>query len=127
MILKSVGIHDGSFHADEVTACALLLLFKLIDKKKIFRTRDPSLLAECEYLCDVGGIYDPEKKRFDHHQNQYQGHLSSAGMVLQYLLDKQVIEEELYHYFNRSLIKSVDAHDIGMVTLEEERAPFLKL
>jgi len=85
MIAKSVGIHDGSFHADEVTACALLLLFDLIHKDKIFRTREEDILAKCEYVCDVGGIYDPKKKRFDHHQSDYVGELSSAGMVLQYL------------------------------------------
>ncbi|MDF2550599.1 MAG: hypothetical protein K0S07_1666, partial [Chlamydiales bacterium] len=28
---RSFGTHDGSFHADEVTACALLLLVDLID------------------------------------------------------------------------------------------------
>ena len=39
-IARSVGIHDGAFHADEVTACALLLVFDLIDEEKIIRTRD---------------------------------------------------------------------------------------
>ncbi len=55
IVPKSVGTHDGSFHADEVTACSLLLLYKLIDKDKIIRTRDPEALARCEYVCDVGG------------------------------------------------------------------------
>ena len=59
MIKRSVGTHDGSFHADEVTACALLLTFGLIDRDKIVRSRDPKILDECEYVCDVGGIYDP--------------------------------------------------------------------
>ena len=49
---KSFGTHDGTFHADEVTACALLLLFKLIDKNLIFRWRDKNILNNCEYLCD---------------------------------------------------------------------------
>nr|NGX27459.1 hypothetical protein [Chlamydiota bacterium] len=40
MISRSLGTHDGSFHADEVSACALLLVFDLIDRDKIFRTRD---------------------------------------------------------------------------------------
>ncbi len=52
---RSVGIHDGTFHADEVTACALLILFDLVDIKHIVRTRDPELLANCEYVCDVWG------------------------------------------------------------------------
>ena len=29
ILSRSFGTHDGSFHADEVTACALLLFFNL--------------------------------------------------------------------------------------------------
>ena len=79
---RSFGTHDGSFHADEVTACSLLLAFGKIDREKIHRTRDSAVLASCEYVCDVGGIFDPALKRFDHHQAEYVGPLSSAGMVL---------------------------------------------
>lgn len=80
-IPRSVGVHDGTFHADEVSACALLILFNCVDKDKIVRTRAPKKLAECEYVCDVGGIYNPDKKLFDHHQQDYRGDLSSAGMI----------------------------------------------
>jgi len=113
MIKRSVGIHDGVFHADEVTACALLALFDLIDSHKIVRTRDPAKLQACEYICDVGGRYDPVKKRFDHHQVEYTGPLSSAGMVLKYLIDKQIIESELYQFLNDHIIKGVDQEDTG--------------
>jgi uncharacterized UPF0160 family protein len=118
VIPKSVGIHDGSFHADEVTACALLLLFHLVDRDKIIRTRDVKVLAKCEYVCDVGGIYDPKNKRFDHHQNDYTGELSSAGMVLEYLRKTEIISQGLYDYFNDSIVLGVDAHDTGRVKLE---------
>ncbi len=118
MIPRSCGTHDGSFHADEVTACAMLLLFGLIDKDRIIRTRDATKLAQCEFVCDVGGIYDPASKRFDHHQSEYPGELSSAGMVLGYLRDSHVISEDVYQFFNRSLILGVDAHDNGRVTPE---------
>ena len=37
-IFRSLGTHDGSFHADEVTASALLLLFHKIDREKIKST-----------------------------------------------------------------------------------------
>lgn len=110
---KSFGTHDGSFHADEVTACALLMLYGLIDADKIIRTRDIHRLSTCEYVCDVGGIYDPEKKLFDHHQADYQGPLSSAGMVLKYLESKKIIEHKEYEYLNNDLIMGVDAHDNG--------------
>lgn len=116
--MRSVGIHDGAFHADEVTSCALLLLFGLVDREKIIRTRDPQKLAECEFVCDVGGEYDPSRRLFDHHQASYQGGLSSAGMVLLYLFEEKVLTEEVYHYLNQTLILGVDAHDNGRSTQE---------
>ncbi len=113
---RTFGTHDGTFHADEVTACALLLVFDLIDKDKVYRTRDLSKLKSCEYVCDVGGEYNPALKRFDHHQVGYQGELSSAGMVLLFL--KERIGGRLYDFLNRSLIAGVDAHDNGRVIIE---------
>lgn len=118
IIGHSVGTHDGTFHADEVSACALLLLFGLVDRSKIVRTRDPEVLARCEFVCDVGGVYDPSLKRFDHHQSEYRGTLSSAGMIWQYLLDQNKIDGSLYEYVNRSLILGIDAHDNGKVCQE---------
>lgn len=118
MINRSVGVHSGTFHADEVTACSLLILFDLVDKDKIVRSRDQKVLEGCEYVCDVGGIYDPLKKRFDHHQVDYVGALSSAGMVWKYLNDQGIVDQKTYDFFNRSLIWGVDAHDNGRVELE---------
>lgn len=112
-MLRSLGTHDGTFHADEVTACALLLLFDLIDEDKIFRTRDPKVLDKCEFVCDVGGTYEPHAKRFDHHQVNYKGALSSAGMVLLYLKSEGIITANEYQLFNHGLIMGVDAHDNG--------------
>lgn len=112
-IPRSCGTHDGTFHADEVTACALLSLFDLIDVDKIMRTRDPKILNRCEYVCDVGAVYDSSLKLFDHHQVDYDGPLSSAGMVLLYLKDSQKITGADFDFFNKSLIRGVDAHDNG--------------
>jgi len=122
--MRELGTHDGSFHADEVTACSLLLLFGRIDKDKIVRTRDAEKLSCCEYVCDVGGVYNAEAKRFDHHQAGYRGPLSSAGMVLLYLKEHGMIDQHLYDAFNRGLIMGVDAHDNGMAKLEVGTASF---
>lgn len=115
---RSFGTHDGTFHADEVTACSLLVLFSRIDVDRVYRTRDPKILETCEYVCDVGGIYDPSQKRFDHHQVEYQGPMSSAGMILLYLKEEGEISEEVYQYFRSSIILGIDAHDNGEVRLE---------
>ena len=115
---RTLGIHDGSFHADEVTASAFLILYGLVDKEGIHRTRDVKLLARCEYVCDVGGVYDPKTKRFDHHQVEYKGPLSSAGMVLLYLKEQNILDHHLYETFNRTLVLGVDAHDNGIAKME---------
>ncbi|MFZ0565656.1 MAG: MYG1 family protein [Chlamydiales bacterium] len=115
---RSVGVHDGTFHADEVVAIALLILFDLVDEEGIVRTRDPDQLALCEYICDVGGVYNPSEKLFDHHQAEYEGELSSSGMVLLYLKEQKLISKEMYTFLNNALILGVDAHDTGRSSLE---------
>ncbi len=112
-IPRSFGTHDGTFHADEVTACALLLVFDSIDFDKIIRTRDLKKLAVCEYVCDVGGIYDPAQKMFDHHQVDYQGELSSAGMILEYLKEQGTIDQKTFDFYRKSLFMGIDDHDNG--------------
>jgi len=124
---RSFGTHDGSFHADEVTACALLLLEDLIDKDKISRTREPKILNKCEYVCDVFGIYDPSIKKFDHHQKDYKGSLSSAGMILLYLKNKQFITQDFYNFLNNSLVKGVDDHDNGRAIIQDGVCTFSNL
>lgn len=113
-IMRSFGTHDGTFHADEVTACALLILFDFVDEDKIVRTRDHEKLSRCEFICDVGGLYDPASKLFDHHQVEYVGSLSSAGMILLYLKEIGVLNESQYNFFNNGLIIGVDDHDTGL-------------
>lgn len=121
---RSFGTHDGSFHADEITACALLVIFDKIDLDKILRTRDIEELDKCEYVCDVGGVYDTKCKRFDHHQTEYKGGYSSAGMVLKYLKEQRVIEWRLYRYLNAFLVKGVDAIDTGRATPQPGHSTF---
>ncbi len=113
IINRSFGTHSGSFHADDVTACALLLYFEFIDKDKIIRTRDPNKLATCDFVCDVGLEYDTSRRRFDHHQADYDGDLSSAGMIVKYLVDNKIISDGLYIYLNSILIYGIDQIDNG--------------
>ena len=64
----TIVVHDGRFHADDIFACATLQIL-LKGTGKIVRTRDPNIIAQADYVMDVGGIYDPAQKRFDHHQH----------------------------------------------------------
>ena len=87
---KNIGTHDGSFHADEVLACAMLTNYTTLYKSAIVtRTRDLVLLDKMDIVVDVGGIYNADKNRFDHHQKEFQDtfdanhkvRLSSAGLI----------------------------------------------
>ena len=123
-ILRSVGTHNGTFHADEVTACALLLLFDQVDLDKVYRTRDSERLACCEFVCDVGGVYDESKKLFDHHQSDYVGLFSSAGMVLDYLRTQALIPENEANLLKHGLVDGVDAHDNGRAVVADGYCSF---
>ena len=35
------------------------------------RSRDPAVLEKCDIVIDVGGVYDHETLRYDHHQRGY--------------------------------------------------------
>ncbi|MGN0914900.1 MAG: MYG1 family protein [Succinivibrio sp.] len=58
-----IATHDGTFHADETTACAILTY--LFENTKIIRSRDPELLESADIIIDVSNIND--EKHFDHH------------------------------------------------------------
>src|SRR3989344_1324410 len=62
--------HDGSFHVDDIFAAATLSIYleKIGQNFEIIRTRDEDMIASADYVFDVGGVYDPEKNKFDHHQ-----------------------------------------------------------
>jgi len=66
-------IHSGRFHTDEVFAVAALeLAFGAAGRPadfRIIRTRDERILAKgADFVVDVGGVYDPARRLFDHHQ-----------------------------------------------------------
>lgn len=65
---NTIGTHSGTFHCDEILACYLLSKHPDFAGHTVLRTRDQSLLDKCDIVVDVGSIFDPSKKRFDHHQ-----------------------------------------------------------
>jgi uncharacterized UPF0160 family protein len=67
--MKIIGSHSGSFHADDAISVAILLA--LYPAATVVRSRDPEVWATCDALVDVGGEYDPERNRYDHHQKGF--------------------------------------------------------
>ncbi|WP_318493157.1 MYG1 family protein [Photobacterium leiognathi] len=126
--LANVITHDGTFHSDELFACALLKRFYSSDLA-ITRTRDVDklnigLMDPNVFVIDVGGQYNFKMLNFDHHfkkhckywHNEKSLQMSSCGLVWTFLKKKGFLKK-----FNKSqlrsleqrLIKRIDAHDTG--------------
>lgn len=108
----SVATHSGPFHADDVLAVALLRVF--VDAEAtVIRTRDLERIAQADVVVDVGGIYDPAARRFDHHQASYSGSFSSAGMVLAWLSESDRVRPSLADRLRSGVVTYVDDVDNG--------------
>ncbi|KAL7545436.1 hypothetical protein ACHAWF_008785 [Thalassiosira exigua] len=68
---KTIGTHSGTFQADEALGVWLLRQVPAYRRSPVVRSRDLKVLDECDIVIDVGGTYDHEKKRYDHHQRGY--------------------------------------------------------
>lgn len=71
VVPNTIGTHSGTFHCDEVLAVYMLSKHPDFCNHKILRTRDQTLLDQCDVVVDVGSEFNPEKKRFDHHQKTF--------------------------------------------------------
>lgn len=124
--------HSGRFHADEVFACAALsILYE--GKVEIVRSREPKVWETGDYVVDVGGVYDPETKRFDHHQEGGAGArvngvpYSSFGLVWKHYGEKLAGSIEAAETIDKRLVQPIDAGDNGMDSFLpiEGMAPYL--
>ncbi|MGC6507981.1 MAG: MYG1 family protein [Myxococcota bacterium] len=107
-----VATHSGKFHADDVLAFAMLKEF-LSPNLSLTRTRDMALIEKADIVFDVGGIFNPENGRFDHHQKTYEGPLSSAGMVLNWLESEAHITPKMATTLRERIVNYVDDVDNG--------------
>lgn len=108
-----VATHNGPFHTDDVVAYALLLEHYPQDEMQVVRTRDPAVLEAADLVFDVGTEFDPERRRFDHHQRDYTGPRSSAGMVLDWLEAEGHLEGALANRLRTQMMDYVDDVDNG--------------
>jgi len=135
-----IGTHSGTFHCDEALAVFMLLRTKQFANSDIVRTRDQKVLDDCDVVVDVGGVYDPARHRYDHHQLSFTGtfgpqypiKLSSAGLIY-FHFGREIIANEVGSspehteiVFNRvykHMIESIDAIDNGVDAYPPEMPP----
>ncbi|MFA6524073.1 MAG: MYG1 family protein [Candidatus Paceibacterota bacterium] len=119
--IKKLITHNGSFHADDIFACATLSI--LLEKKReifeIIRTRDEEIIKNGDYVFDVGGIYDENLNRFDHHQKGGAGkrengiEYSSFGLVWKKFGEELCGSVNVAKIVEEHIVEPVDAIDNG--------------
>ncbi|MCW9030371.1 MAG: MYG1 family protein, partial [Gammaproteobacteria bacterium] len=120
MIDKTIVTHDGNFHADDVFSIAALKC--IFPSFNLIRTRDSEIIARADIVVDVGGEYDAESDRFDHHQRGGAGErengipYSSFGLIWQkYGLEICQGIQDVANAVDAGLVSTIDAIDCGHV------------
>lgn len=117
---KTIATHNGNFHADDVFSVAALK--SIFPSFKLVRTRDLELIAKSDIVIDVGGEYDPDADRFDHHQRGGAGErengipYSSFGLIWQkYGVEICGGSQDIANAVDAGLVSTIDAIDCGHV------------
>jgi len=147
---NTIATHSGTFHCDEVLAVFMLRNHPEFKNHGLLRTRDQNLLDKCDIVVDVGAVYDPSKKRYDHHQKTFQEtfssirsdfgenfsniRLSSAGLVYVHYGEEVITEilknlniklaekqrENVFRKMYSGFVQEIDAIDNGVPQFEGE-------
>ena len=117
---KTIATHNGNFHADDVFSIAALKC--IFPSFTLIRTRDLAVIAKADIVIDVGGEYNPDAGRFDHHQRGGAGErengipYSSFGLIWQkYGLEICQGDQEVANSIDKGLVSTIDAIDCGHV------------
>ena len=117
---KTIATHDGNFHADDVFSIAALK--SVFPSFKLIRPRDLELIGKADVVVDVGGEYDADTDRFDHHQRGGAGErengipYSSFGLIWQkYGLEICQGNQDVANAVDSGLVSTIDAIDCGHV------------
>ena len=120
MTNKTIATHNGNFHADDVFSVAALK--SILPPFTLVRTRDLELIAKADIVIDVGGEYDADAGRFDHHQRGGAGArgngipYSSFGLIWQkYGLEVCGGNQDVANSVDAGLVSTIDAIDCGHV------------
>ncbi|MBB4664593.1 MYG1 family protein [Conexibacter arvalis] len=118
-----VATHNGSFHADDVFAIAVLRLLHG-DRLEVVRTRDPEQLAAADLRVDVGLRNDPATGDFDHHQRGGAGErpngirYASFGLVWKAFGAEICGSDEIAEEIDQLVVQGIDANDVGQTIVE---------
>lgn len=117
--------HSSGFHTDDVFAVATLLLVLGENKNiEVLRSREKEVIERGDYVVDVGGIYDPENNRFDHHQEGGAGArdntvpYASFGLVWKKYGRELCGDIEVAQTIDQEIVQPVDAIDVGVDFIE---------
>ncbi|KAG5438969.1 hypothetical protein PCANB_002299 [Pneumocystis canis] len=144
MSIKTIGTHNGTFHADDCLAVYMLRLLPEFKNSKIIRSRDPNVLETCDIIVDVHGKYDGIKY-FDHHQRyfnetfseNFKTKLSSSGLIFKHF-GRRIISDRLELHINHphvdllyvklyeSFLEAIDASDNGISAYPSDIKPLFK-
>lgn len=126
---RTIVVHGGKYHTDEVFACAtlLLLLEQRGERGVIIRTRDEKIIAAADFVCDVGDVYDPARQRFDHHQSEGAGirpngiPYASFGLVWkEYGEGLCNDDKDIADAIDLAIVQGIDAIDNGLEIHEKK-------
>ncbi len=113
-----IATHNGNFHADDVFSIAALK--QIFPAFALVRTRDLEVISKADVVIDVGGEYDADAGRFDHHQRGGAGErengipYSSFGLVWKkYGIDICQGNQEVADSVDEGLVSTIDAIDCG--------------
>jgi uncharacterized UPF0160 family protein len=122
-----LGTHDGSFHADDCCAVAVVQLAHPDETVEIVRTREQEALDGCDLRIDVGFRHDPATGDFDHHQAGGAGQrpdgvaYASFGLVWAHFgaglcarLAAGADPALLHARVDEALVAGIDANDVGL-------------
>jgi uncharacterized UPF0160 family protein len=128
-----IATHDGTFHADETTACAIISY--LYDNFRVIRSRDPDEIEKADLVIDVSLKND--QKHFDHHSKAFAKcrasgvRYATAGLMWEkFGIDflKKIVKKELpfrpdqavidsaFDRIDREMMVMVDLVDNGQLT-----------
>lgn len=126
--LKTAVTHNGKFHADEVFASAVLQ--HIYPELSVVRSRDSVVIDSADIVYDVGGTYDHDKRRYDHHQNGARKRedgltFSAFGLIwLHYGKEYCDGDEEVWNLIDKRLVRGIDAGDNSESrVVQDPRAP----